>query len=127
MVKDGKIQVHENLDRVTPLVEGQTTTTSKYDVTNDTKTENDDDEDDMDHKCGFDPKIVAMIVLFSLTPFVIVGSCMYLSFCRKHIQKIPDSENVQTAASESKDAKEKDSSPRSKVSNVIKISMLPQK
>jgi len=127
MVKDGKIQVHENLDRVTPLVEGQTTTTSKYDVTNDTKTEDDDDEDDMDHKCGFDPKIVAMIVLFSLTPFVIVGSCMYLSFCRKHIQKIPDSENVQTAASESKDAKEKDSSPRSKVSNVIKISMLPQK
>ena len=126
MVKDGKIQVHENLDRVTPLVEDQTTTTSEYDVTNDTKTEDDDDEPDMDHKCGFDPKIVAMIVLFSLTPFVIVGSCIYLSFCRKHVQKIPDSEDVQ-AANESKEAKEKASSPRSKVSNVIKISMLPQK
>ena len=128
MIKDGKIQVHEKIEHVTPLVEYERTTTSKYNITNNTKTAyfEEDDEDDLDHKCSFDPKIVAMIVIFSLTPFVIVASCMYLSFCRKHIQKIPDSENVQTTTA-SKDPKENASSPRAKVSNVIKISMLPQK
>lgn len=42
------------------------------------------------NRCIFDTKLIVMIVLLSLTPFLLVAFCLYFSFCRKTEKVTPE-------------------------------------